>query len=256
MQLAAGFRHSYTSTGHKGPSHKIAEKACAHMARLLLEGTLASCSCSLCAHSGLPKYLELALPHLALSARRLHVGPYNVGTRHCPNQQPSLIDRSRTACARTMAGRFVKHLSKGGLTQGATQSQPYFHAKPSPSRRNFKAAFLARPMPTFTRAQTTLPNNPLPKAWLVFKILCCWQWTSCGNAWRAACSSCTSWSKHAHAKMKSIASFLRRSSSKSFPAEAVTRQVATSRNAPAIVDTIVLKPISSSTMATKSATTW
>ena len=32
--------------------------------RLLLKGTLASCSSFLCAHLDLPKYLELAIPHM------------------------------------------------------------------------------------------------------------------------------------------------------------------------------------------------
>ena len=213
---------------------------------------LASCWFSLCARLDLPKYLELALPRLVLSARRLYVA---IERRNKTLLKPTaLIGRAWPSHAPWREG-LSSTCSRESLTQGATQSQPYFHAKPNPTRQdlgrlaaltrsatklrcfterlkgppsrgNFKAAFLGWPMPACTSTQTTLPNKPLPKSWLVFRILTCWQWTSCGNARHTACASFTSWPTYAPAKLKSIASFLRRSSSKPFPAEGVTRQVA------------------------------
>ena len=306
MQLAAGFRHSYTSTGHKGPSHSIANRDAPKKQARSLESSARGISVRQARLWAPPsrRYagIMLVFPVCSLGSAQISrtcTSPPGVISTSlvCRSQrtweqdiaQTNSPDRSHTAFARAMAGRFVKHLFKGepdatchtvatilpckaqpntpgvcwhlgrlaALTRSATKLCCFTERlKGPPSRGNFKAAFLGRQMPACTRAQTTLPNKPLPKSWPVFRILNCWQWTSCGYALRAACASSTSWPTYAPAKMKSIASFLRRSSSKSFPAEAVTRQVATSWNAPAIFDTIVLQPISSSTMATRLATTW
>lgn len=83
----------------------------------------------LCARLDLPKYLELAFPHLVLSARRLYAGPIERGNKTLP-KPTAPIGRARPSHE-----GLSSTCSRGSLTQGATQSQPYFYAKPNPTRQ-------------------------------------------------------------------------------------------------------------------------
>ena len=216
--------------------------------RLLLEGMLASCWCSLCARLDLPKYLELGLPHLAISTslvcRSHRTWEQDIAQTNSP-------DRSRTAFARAMAGRFVKHLFKVEpdarchtvATILPRQAQPNtpgvcWHlgrlAALTPARgrrRHYQTSLCPNHGPS--SESSTAGNGPAVAMHGVLRALLSLPGP---RTWRQR------WSQ--------LLAFC------DFPAEAVTRQVATSWNAPAIFHTIVLQPISSSTMATRLATTW